>query len=123
MNPAFQLCQDRVTKNYAAEIGVEPAALPPGTIATIIGIIIPIIQQLMTKCSAPTNPPTTGAAAMVWHCQNRSVLAHFHIQRMIRANGGLDAGMTVRAVTNTILETGAASTPDEVQKLADEMSE
>jgi hypothetical protein len=125
--PMFDLCQSRVATNYAAETGVAPEALPPGTLAGIINILLPILLKFMGSCSSTppggTTPPTTGAAAVIDHCTRGSVMAHLRIRRQINQNGGLEPGMRMSAVVNTILKTGAQSTPDELQKFVEEMGE
>ncbi len=124
--PMFDLCQSRVATNYAAETGMEPAALPPGSIATIINLLLPILIKFMGSCSStpPTGGiPVGGAQAVIDHCQRNSVMAHFRVAQQIRQNGGLPPGMRMRETTNTILKTGAASTPEELEKFVEEMGE
>jgi hypothetical protein len=123
MSVAFARCEQLVRTNYAAQTGADPAALPPGTLGGIIAILLPILMKLLGSCGGTTTPPTTGAKALIEHCQQGSVFAHYQIRRQIRLNGGLDRGMGMRETVNTILLTGAQATPEEVQALYDENQE
>lgn len=124
MNPMFAVVQSRVAINYAAQIGITPEALPPGTIATIINVLLPILLKFMGTCTGTGTPPTTGSKAIIEHCQNGgSIMAHFRVIQQIRRNGGLDSSMDARAVARSIFVTGAQSTPEEIDKFVLEMSD